>query len=159
MRILIISDSHGNMDNLTYVLNNVDYDKIFFLGDGIKDILSVEGLDRSKLLLVKGNNDISNIVPDFILEEIEGKKFFITHGHLYNITYGIKKLIDVAKSNGADVVIYGHTHIALQVKTEEGIICINPGSIGKGKLSQNTFAILDIDKENDIFNCSICKIF
>lgn len=158
MRILIISDSHGNTEDLLYVVKNVDYDKIFFLGDGIKDILTIEGLDRSKLLLVKGNNDISNIVPDFIVEEIEGKKFFITHGHLYNVKYGIKKLVEVAQSYGADVIVYGHTHIALQTKIQNKIICINPGSIGRGKLSQNTFAIVDIDKEKNIFSCSICKI-
>ena len=159
MRILIISDSHGNVENLVYVIKNTDYDKIFFLGDGIKDILTIEGLDRSKLLLVKGNNDISNIVPDFVVEEIEGKKFFITHGHLYSVKYGINKLMDVAHSSGANVVIYGHTHIALQTQMPDGTVCINPGSISKGKLSQNTFAILNIDKEKDIFDCSICKIY
>ena len=158
MKILVVSDSHGRVANLETALGFENYDKIIYLGDGILDLLNSEMVDKSKLVLVKGNNDDTDKVPSDEILEIEGKRFFITHGHNYNVKYGIKNLVKAACKNNADIILYGHTHIPLQCELENKIICINPGSIGKGKLNQHTFAIIDIDKEKNIFNCRICKI-
>lgn len=158
MKILIISDSHGNTENVKIALNFANFDKIIFLGDGILDILKVENLDKSKLIMVKGNNDETEKVLDELVIELEGKRFFIAHGHTYNVKYGIKKLMESAINNNADIVLYGHTHIPMQCKFDNGIVCINPGSVGKGRLSQNTFAILNLDSANGIFDCKILQI-
>lgn len=157
MKILVVADSHGKKENLKIALESDEYDKIIYVGDGIKDLLELS-VDKTKLILVKGNNDITKVVPQQTVVEIEGKRFFITHGDEYNVKYGFKNLIEEADKLNANVVIFAHTHISLQTKLENGMILINPGSISKGKLNQNTFAIIDIDAENNIFDCNICQV-
>ena len=38
MKYLILSDSHGNIKNLEFAIKNSHYDKVLFLGDGLKDL-------------------------------------------------------------------------------------------------------------------------
>lgn len=52
---------------------------------------------------------------------LEGRRFFLTHGHLYddsNIPYLMK----------GDVLLYGHTH-KIQAENKDGTFVVNPGSI------------------------------
>ena len=66
--------------------------------------------------------------------EINGKKFFFTHGHRYNI--------DNIPEN-VDVLIYGHLHTGF-IKEKDGILCINSGSISLPKNNtQNSYLIID----------------
>ena len=60
------------------------------------------------------------ILSDYPLVADEGKKLFLTPGHIYNE----EKL----PCNGYDAFFYGHTHLWKLEKTEHGIIC-NTGSI------------------------------
>ena len=60
------------------------------------------------------------ILSDYTLIVDNGKKLFLTHGHIYNEE---KRL-----QNGYDAFFYGHTHLWKLEKTANGIIC-NTGSI------------------------------
>ena len=81
------------------------------------------------------------------MEEICGKKFFLTHGHRYSVKDGILKLKYKALETGADIVLYGHTHIA-KIDYEEGIWYINPGSAAEPRDGSPSFAIIDIHGES-----------
>ena len=59
MKIIVVSDSHGNVDELSrIVLMNGSADIVVFCGDGYRDIQSVRGMYPDKMYVtVKGNND------------------------------------------------------------------------------------------------------
>ena len=44
MRIILVSDSHGNKDGIVKLINNESCDYLFFLGDGLSDLGVYENL-------------------------------------------------------------------------------------------------------------------
>ncbi len=145
MNILVISDSHKNLSNLKRVLTEIDYDYVLFLGDYVADIMQFIKPLKDKIFIVKGNGDGDINFDDDLLIEISGKKIFMTHGHKYGVKMGMNKLFQKADELKADIAVFGHTHIAFQTQLENGLIVLNPGSLGKGMLKNNTFGMLIID--------------
>jgi len=73
-----------------------------------------------------------------------GKRFFMTHGHMYMVKTGYSSIIDYAACRGADVLLFGHTHVPYY-SIWENLSIINPGSIGMGG---KTYAVLDFKNGN-----------
>jgi putative phosphoesterase len=148
-----MSDSHGNKDAMLKAVTLESPELILHLGDHDKDCDSIEWeYPEIPLRSVKGNCDrmSDNIeIDEFTLS---GKRFFMTHGHLYNVKTGYTYVINSAASRGADILLFGHTHIPYYSKGEN-ITIINPGSIGMG---EKTYAILDFG--NDDVICTIKKV-
>ena len=101
MKLLVLSDSHGHDENLTYmILSHPDVDAVIFLGDGecdFENAVNVCGIADSKVICqVRGNCDRASREPDKIIREFGGVRFLITHGHEQNVKYGIWGLVDVA---------------------------------------------------------------
>ncbi len=149
MRIVAISDSHKN----TYVIDKIlssepDAEHVFFLGDKVNDIEDFEFLyPQKKFHIVSGNCDYMSTVPCVDIEVIENKKILYTHGHTYGVKYGTEKLIESAKANGYDIVLYGHTHIS-KILYEEGIYIVNPGSCSSARDGgKPSYAVIDITKQ------------
>lgn len=144
IKLIAFSDSHGYKDNLKRIgkiLN--DYDFCLFLGDGLGDIASYENALNEKFFAVRGNCDfISNRVTE-ILTKISGKKVFLTHGHRFRVKEGITTLSYQAEELGADIVFYGHTHIA-DIDKLNGIWYINPGSISLPRINKPSYAHVEI---------------
>lgn len=93
---------------------------------------------------VRGNCDLNSAAPILISEKIEGKKFFVTHGHGYNVKNpALSELKNAAMwyPCEANVILYGHTHKA---RLEHEICCeiLNPGTIG---FSKPTYGLIVID--------------
>ena len=65
--------------------------------------------------------------------------FSDSHGYL-NIEYG-------AKEKQADEVLFGHTHQAFY-NHHNGLVMLNPGSIGFAVLNPASYGLLVIDGEN-----------
>ncbi|MDI6654815.1 MAG: YfcE family phosphodiesterase [Candidatus Hydrothermarchaeota archaeon] len=53
---------------------------------------------------------------------------------------------ELARKNGFDVLIFGHTHRGF-VKQERGILYVNPGSPTQPLLAEPSVAILKISRE------------
>lgn len=81
-----------------------------------------------------------------IVEEVEGKKLLITHGHLHNVKLNLDELIIHAKEIGVDAAIYGHTHCALN-EVIDNILFFNPGSTIYPKYGKESFGILEISEQ------------
>ncbi len=150
MKCLVFSDSHGNAANMSAVLSqHRDAEVVFFLGDGLADMLYLKEADRNvgrcrMYLPVRGNCDHSYLIPDSDVkktDEIEllGKRIVYTHGDLYNAKYGDTALLYLAKERGADILLFGHTHSQYE-RYEDGVYLFNPGSIREG-----CFGILTIE--------------
>ena len=124
-KILVISDVHGRLRDLRWVLQNEPADALFFLGDGLYD------LDTA---LVRGNCDVGYPDPAEGLAPFAGVLFFYTHGHHYGVKMGADRLAETAGARGADVALFGHTHVReLQRGTGAAAAVFNPGSLRDGR--------------------------
>jgi hypothetical protein len=83
---------------------------------------------------------------------LEGKRFFMTHGHFFGVKTGKSRIINTAVSRGADVLLFGHTHRA-HYSTRENLIIVNPGSIGS---DEKTYAVLEI--KNGAVSCELMNL-
>lgn len=137
MRVLVLSDSHGDVYKLRRAIDSQPTAKlIVFLGDGEYDIDSVEC--RVPVIKVRGNCDFGSSLPLNFTDEICGKKIYCTHGFRENVKYTTENLISVAKSHGAHIALYGHTHVPV-TSYDGGLYLVNPGSVREG-----SFAVIDI---------------
>lgn len=148
MRIAVVSDTHRNLYAINKVINKIkNADVLIHLGDNVEDVEKLKEGFEGEVYSVKGNCDFSSKIPASICEIIQGKKIFITHGHKYNVKFGMNSIIYKGMEEEADIVLYGHTHIA-HMKNEEGIWFINPGSAGNPRMARATIAIIDINEGN-----------
>ena len=132
-RILLLSDTHGYMDEsiLKYVRQA---DEIWHAGDigtvAVTDALKVE----KPLRAVYGNIDGAELRKEFPLHQrfvCEGVEVWITHIGGYPGRYApdVKNQI---KTNPPKLFICGHSHI-LKVMPDKklGLLHMNPGAVGK----------------------------
>lgn len=149
MKIIILSDTHGskkNMDKLVpFIKEKIDL--IIHAGDNFKDSIYLKDKTGVSVLSVVGNCDFDN-AEDELDFDINGVKFFLTHGHRYGVKYSRETLALEAKKRNADIAIYGHTHIK-----EDSFLCgirtINPGSLSQPRDSfSGSYVIMDIEGEN-----------
>ena len=134
-RIGVLSDSHGDWRNLERLISQMGHvDAVCFLGDIDRDADHLQELlgtapDPPALFAVCGNNDLASLRPYDLLSELGGKRIFMTHGHRYRVRQGTDELVRKAKSLGAEVALYGHTHEAY-CSYDSGILAVNPGAAG-----------------------------
>ena len=129
MRVVVFSDTHGNYPLAIRALEKIGvFAQIVHLGDEIEDARIIEELTGQPLLKVPGNCDMGCKDPSELLMEIAGRKIFMTHGDGYQVKSGLSTLWKKAAIEGAEVALYGHTHVAA-VTMIEGILFINPGTL------------------------------
>lgn len=146
MNFLLVSDIHGCLPALERVLDFYErgsYDMLFILGDilnygprnripeGIDTKGIVERLNamKNQIVAVRGNCDAEvdqmllqfPIMADYALVVEGGRRFFLTHGHVYNE--------DNAPVMKNDVFVYGHTHLWKLERVDDNCIVCNLGSI------------------------------
>ena len=138
MRILVISDTHGT---LTFVQRALEarggITHIIHLGDGMRDMEKLmEQYPDISFFGVRGNNDLTKIYPEQMYIELAGHKIFATHGHLYGVRTSVTKLYEKAHLLGADLVLFGHTHLKCD-KILDGIRFLNPSAFGAILITEN----------------------
>lgn len=158
MKIIVVSDIHGSLyytKKIEEIIKEENPDKIVLLGDlyyhgprnpltneynpqGVCEILNSM---KDKIICVRGNCDaqVDEMISDFKFEDhvrmdIDGRRFFFTHGHVYNI--------DNLPEN-IDVIVYGHFHTGF-IKVKDGVVCVNSGSISLPKNgTPNSYLIIE----------------
>ena len=145
MLIAVISDSHGNKDSINKIKKKIsNADVLLFLGDGENDLAEITNDFTGEVFAVRGNCDITGKYPEEQILEIQGKKIFICHGHRYNVKYGYNSIYYRGKEIGADIVLFGHSHIPI-IEEYDGIVLMNPGSISHGMGTLNkTLGYIDL---------------
>lgn len=163
MKLLVLSDTHGRIDRVARVLKlHSDADAILFLGDGLSDIAR-SGADIGKLFCVRGNCDgfsfNSNIYsPDELSLCFDGYNILMMHGHIHGVKSGIDRAVNYAAAKGADVLLFGHTHIACERyipaddEREKPLYVFNPGSLGAGQGGEASYGLIQIRKGNILFS-------
>ncbi|GMB07426.1 hypothetical protein EDD69_103134 [Thermolongibacillus altinsuensis] len=143
MKVLIVSDSHGLTAELTKIRERHQHEieAVIHCGDSE---LSAEHVELKDVLYVRGNCDFEKRFPNEMVHEIDGIRFLITHGHLYNVKMTLMNLYYKAKEVGAKIVCFGHSHIAGSEQIDD-VLFINPGSIYLPRLRrEKTYVILEI---------------
>ena len=147
MRIGIVSDTHrftAAIDRAIPLLQ--DCDLIVHAGDNVDDAEYIEAVTDIPVVSVRGNCDFySSPGKDEEIFMAEDKKVFVCHGDRYGIKYTLVDLYEKASDIGADIVIFGHSHVPCY-ENMQGIIFINPGStsLTRGG-SKKGIGILDIE--------------
>ena len=130
MKILVISDTHHMISQAKVLVEKINPDYVFHLGDMCEDCRNLENaFPRKVIVSVKGNNDFFD--RDYPLErcfELGGKKIFMCHGHKYNVKTSLLPITYKGKEVGADIVLFGHTHRAF-LDEVDGMTIMNPGSV------------------------------
>ena len=166
MDFLVVSDTHGRYQLLDTVLNNqlklpeaFRPKHLIHLGDGVSDIEKCCCSSAFCIHKVRGNCDgffISHAEkePKERLLEFFGHKMLIMHGDAHSVKSGDLRAVEYAAKLGADVLMYGHTHMPLTYTLKKGqcvggtvlerdMTVLNPGSLGHG----GSFCVVSVNKD------------
>jgi len=146
MKVLVISDTHGNVQRaLAAFALSGPIDAVIHLGDGSDDVEILRIALDVPLLHVAGNCDQGSSAPREIMWECEGRRILLTHGDEYQVKAGLTRLHQRAVEIGSEAVLFGHTHQAV-CDNYRGIILLNPGALTNcDKLC--SYAVLEITSE------------
>lgn len=162
MKVLFFSDIHGVPRTLEQLLTHAESlqaERLVLLGDalyhgprngvpGFYDPLRVAELlnaHKSEIMAVRGNCDAEAdqmmlnfpILADYSEFIVDGTRFFLTHGHLWNANC-------LPPISEGTVLANGHTHIPELRRLPNNIIILNPGSISLPKrAAPQTFAFYE----------------
>ena len=159
MTLLILSDSHGHPDRVAEAIRRVRPDGLLFAGDGLRDLTYCDL--PCPLWAVRGNCDwlssplilggVACVPEEEELITLEGVRILLIHGHKYGVKGGLGQAILRATHLEADVLIFGHTHVPLELRltpdrayeyaVTKPLILLNPGSLGDREASFGTLTI------------------
>jgi|SRR5690625_4971441 len=146
-KILILSDNHGLTDELVEIKKRHEVDYFIHCGDSELDMDAPELEDFIK---VAGNCDHDVRFPEEQIIEVGDLRVLIVHGHLHGVKRDLTTLSYRAEELGAQLVCYGHTHVA-NAKQLHNQLFINPGSIRLPRLRpEKTYCILGWENINQI---------
>ena len=132
MKILVLSDTHGDPQTACMAVEKESPRMIFFLGDGWRDSDQIiERFPEIPLFRVPGNCDYyqsQKTAPEQIIA-LEGFRIFLCHGHTYDVKHGMWKAEETAKRENLDAFLFGHTHVPYCHRAGKTLF-FNPGSIG-----------------------------
>ncbi len=136
MRLLLVSDTHGNneaLDRLSNMYPNMDF--YLHLGDSESDEWSIR-----PFISVRGNNDYGSSFESFlVIPTPMGNIFACHHNRISRSELSV---------HNAKFFIHGHTHTRKH-EIIDRIIEINPGAISFARDTHDlSYAILEITSEN-----------
>ena len=150
MKIGLASDSHGGTGDLDLMLSRPETRDVrlwLFAGDVAMDAAYLDMVTPEDVEVIKvaGNNDWPGTnLPDYETLDIAGHTVLLTHGHIFGVNFGRQKLAQAAKDVGADIAVYGHTHVA-ENTVIDGVMILNPGSIARPRDERNgSFMVMDL---------------
>lgn len=143
MKVIITSDSHGNLEVLKKIAGlHQDADLFIDAGDSER-----KSFEISPFLSVRGNCDLF-IKNNYRIDNLNDVTLFTTHGN--ELFFSDKSLINKAMNFNASIAIHGHTHIP-KVKVYDEMIVICPGSVSRPRGGSNcSYAIVTFNTRKDI---------
>lgn len=146
-KVVILSDSHGLTKEIQHIKNREKADFVIHCGDSE---LREDAKELENVITVAGNCDFNGKFPNEQKKEINGLTFFVVHGHLHNVKMNLMNLAYSAEEKSADIVCFGHSHIAGAEKVNQKLF-LNPGSIRLPRTrSEKTYAIITWETNEEI---------
>jgi len=135
MKIAVFSDTHRKISGVMRIIDREAPDLIIHLGDHIRDAYSLaEEFPDIPMECVPGNCDYAPTEPEMKCITVAGVTLMLTHGHNYRVKYQLDALLNAAYFQGADMVLFGHTHRPVN-DCIQGLYVVNPGTAGQGRPS------------------------
>lgn len=130
MKILVLSDSHGNISNMLRAVEQESPRMILHLGDCWRDGERLHSrFPEVPFEQVPGNCDFRSSEPTERLLFWEDKRVLMCHGHTYGVKQSLLPAGLAAEEQNLDLFLFGHTHKPL-VDMRGKTLFLNPGSIG-----------------------------
>lgn len=146
MKILVLSDSHGDLTNMETAVQREQPDMILHLGDCWQDAERLAArFPRIPMEHVPGNCDVRPEEPAEKLLFIEECRVLICHGHTCGVKTSLLTAGYKAEQENLDAFLFGHTHKPL-VDRRGKTLFLNPGTIGRGL--RPTYAVLTAEGGN-----------
>ena len=144
--MIVMSDSHGNMDAV-YGVKAMHTECSTFIHCGDSEVLKsrMEGI-----VTVAGNRDWPLEYPLEEILEIGRHRIYITHGHTLRVNATLELLAEKAASLQCDIACFGHTHRYTDT-TLNGIRLLNPGSLLRNKDGSPPCYMKLVLDEDDIY--------
>lgn len=140
IRVVVMSDSHGDERAIRRVLEKESAAVVIHLGDGAAEAMRIAADTPARTWhIVRGNCDYTDAVPVQLTVSVGGVKLYLTHGYAEHVKSGLLRLSLAALENEVAVALYGHTHIPA-TDFAQGVLLFNPGSVRTG-----CYGILQID--------------
>ena len=138
MKILLVSDSHGDYQALDQLVNKYpNMDLYLHAGDSEQDEWSIK-----PFISVRGNCDHYYDFPSYLVIPSPAGNIYVQH------TPFVSK--SVINEHNAKIVIHGHTHTRRN-EIKNGIVFINPGAISYARDAYDgSYAIIDIKEDKKI---------
>lgn len=159
VKILIVSDTHGQLRRFKEMLEKTGRpDRLLHLGDAEGQQEEIERLAGCPVDIVRGNCDCDFDIPQDKLIDIGKYRVFLTHGHRYQVNFGTQTLEEAARLRGADIAVYGHTHVPL-IRQGKDLTVLNPGSLSLPRQDgfAYTYILMEIDREGEA-HYTLCKL-
>jgi hypothetical protein len=147
VRIGLLGDSHGDFRSLNQAVSLAGtVDLWLHTGDFCRDALVLAALTTVPVIMVAGNCDGRNEAKPDEFVELAGFQLWLTHGHRHGVKQDTQDLASWALRYEADIVVYGHTHQAVDWE-QSGIRFFNPGSVSQPRRSnRRTFCLLELQE-------------
>ena len=152
LKAAVFSDTHSGCALMLETIRRIRPDVVIHLGDYECDAQRVkEEFPEIPLYSVRGNCDLYGLARDADVVPLGPVKAFITHGHIYDVNWGIDRLVYAAQEQDCRIAMFGHTHEAVNEEVG-GVKVLNPGSAGRGR--ELTWAFVEVF-ENGGIACEI----
>jgi uncharacterized protein len=155
VRILVISDTHGNIDDAKRIITDLGpWDHVVHLGDSLLDAVELSADLLIDIVSIRGEDEYAGS-PDYddkLDFEAGGKKFHAQHGHRLNLNsliYGNEEFFISTMSTKVnlkemDIFLFGHTHTSF-LKESDGVLFVNPGQLGDNNYDKTYAEIIVYD--------------
>lgn len=155
MKLLILSDSHGQPEPMRIAVRRERPDAVIHLGDHAADAFELaQEFSTLPVSYVRGNCDFSfPPCAEVYLRNLEGVRVFAAHGHRYGVKQGLLRFCFAAQEQGAGLALFGHTHSPL-CEQHQGIWLLNPGACS-GRVPTYGVAVLSAGT----VQCRIREVF
>lgn len=143
MKLLVGSDTHGNIRDLARAVEREQPDLICHLGDYVRDGKRLqEQFPNIPFEQVPGNCDFPATAGAERLLQIEGHTLLLCHGHTFGVKRSLLQAYYAAVERQADILLFGHTHQAFS-QQKEGILLFNPGTAG-GRGATCSYGVIEL---------------
>ncbi|MBN2160644.1 MAG: YfcE family phosphodiesterase [Spirochaetes bacterium] len=140
-RILVVSDSHGSHVKLGRIIDReYPFDYLVHCGDGADDLSAVAVPGGVTVVSVYGNMDHGRGAgaERTVFFTAGTLRVMVSHGDRYHVHNDLEWIEREGRSRGADIVLFGHTHVKYFCQGKPSLF--NPGPANRGQ-----YGIVDID--------------
>ena len=153
MKALVLSDSHGDLDALTPIIqaNIHSVQHVVHLGDGCGDMdFFLREYPNTQFHIVSGNCDCKPAFPEKLIFDIGGNKILAAHGHRYGVKTSPDRIRFAALEAGVNICLFGLTHHSVSFEFEN-IYFMNPGAVCSYMFGCSRYGIIDFSEDPPIF--------